>query len=190
MFYEACAGFGESGEHSVEKALVDLGLFSLQDKDKVSLTKTPKLDRSDGGKEVKERATKRKLPFTVGTNGDQKDSDTGTAVPHPTLKPWLLAAHRVQSAANPQGSAVPNSLCFLIEGRGTWTRGWRTALLHMCTPVLSDVCRWRKPWVCEETPPSFSSCLFSLFLIIPVQELWLGQAMEQGLLVRTWKTRE
>ncbi|PKU33493.1 ankyrin repeat domain-containing protein 11 [Limosa lapponica baueri] len=47
------------------------------DKDKVSLTKTPKLDRSDGGKEVKERATKRKLPFTVGTNGDQKDSDTG-----------------------------------------------------------------------------------------------------------------
>lgn len=51
--------------------------FSSQDKDKVSLTKTPKLDRSDGGKEVKERATKRKLPFTVGTNGDQKDSDTG-----------------------------------------------------------------------------------------------------------------
>uniref|UniRef100_A0A7N4NSV5 Ankyrin repeat domain containing 11 n=1 Tax=Sarcophilus harrisii TaxID=9305 RepID=A0A7N4NSV5_SARHA len=47
-----------------------------KDKDKVSLTKTPKLDRSDGGKEVKERATKRKLPFTVGTNGDQKDSDT------------------------------------------------------------------------------------------------------------------
>uniref|UniRef100_A0ACB8EB84 Ankyrin repeat domain-containing protein 11 n=1 Tax=Sphaerodactylus townsendi TaxID=933632 RepID=A0ACB8EB84_9SAUR len=52
-------------------------LCLLLDKDKVSLTKTPKLDRSDGGKEVKERATKRKLPFTVGTNGDQKDSDTG-----------------------------------------------------------------------------------------------------------------
>lgn len=51
--------------------------FPSQDKDKVSLTKTPKLDRSDGGKEVKERTTKRKLPFTVGTNGDQKDSDTG-----------------------------------------------------------------------------------------------------------------
>ncbi|KAJ7409969.1 ankyrin repeat domain-containing protein 11 [Willisornis vidua] len=50
------------------------------DKDKVSLTKTPKLDRSDGGKEVKERATKRKLPFTVGTNGDQKDSDTEQVV--------------------------------------------------------------------------------------------------------------
>uniref|UniRef100_A0A8B9IFB4 Uncharacterized protein n=1 Tax=Anser cygnoides TaxID=8845 RepID=A0A8B9IFB4_ANSCY len=41
-----------------------LSPFSSQDKDKVSLTKTPKLDRSDGGKEVKERATKRKLPFT------------------------------------------------------------------------------------------------------------------------------
>ncbi|KAM6223298.1 ankyrin repeat domain-containing protein 11 [Rhynchocyon petersi] len=47
-----------------------------KDKDKVSLTKTPKLDRSDGGKEVRERATKRKLPFTIGANGEQKDSDT------------------------------------------------------------------------------------------------------------------
>ncbi|XP_047702146.1 ankyrin repeat domain-containing protein 11 isoform X2 [Prionailurus viverrinus] len=47
-----------------------------KDKDKVSLTKTPKLDRGDGGKEVRERATKRKLPFTVGANGEQKDSDT------------------------------------------------------------------------------------------------------------------
>ncbi|XP_027629266.1 ankyrin repeat domain-containing protein 11 isoform X3 [Tupaia chinensis] len=47
-----------------------------KDKDKVSLSKTPKLDRSDGGKEVRERATKRKLPFTVGANGEQKDSDT------------------------------------------------------------------------------------------------------------------
>lgn len=47
-----------------------------KDKDKVSLTKTPKLDRGDGGKEVRERTTKRKLPFTVGANGEQKDSDT------------------------------------------------------------------------------------------------------------------
>ncbi|XP_012891122.1 PREDICTED: ankyrin repeat domain-containing protein 11 isoform X1 [Dipodomys ordii] len=47
-----------------------------KDKDKVSLAKTPKLDRSDGGKEVRERATKRKLPFTAGANGEQKDSDT------------------------------------------------------------------------------------------------------------------
>ncbi|XP_034972811.1 ankyrin repeat domain-containing protein 11 isoform X1 [Zootoca vivipara] len=69
-----------------------------KDKDKVSLTKTPKLDRSDGGKEVKERATKRKLPFTVGTNGDQKDSDTEKQGPErkrikkepATRKPSLL----------------------------------------------------------------------------------------------------
>lgn len=39
--------------------------------------KTPKLDRSDGVKEMKEKASKRKLPFTTGANGDQKDSDTG-----------------------------------------------------------------------------------------------------------------
>uniref|UniRef100_A0A8C6YNA5 Ankyrin repeat domain-containing protein 11 n=1 Tax=Nothoprocta perdicaria TaxID=30464 RepID=A0A8C6YNA5_NOTPE len=69
-----------------------------KDKDKVSLTKTPKLDRNDGGKEVKERATKRKLPFTVGTNGDQKDSDTEKQGPErkrikkepATRKPGLL----------------------------------------------------------------------------------------------------
>ncbi|XP_018608104.2 ankyrin repeat domain-containing protein 11 isoform X2 [Scleropages formosus] len=45
-------------------------------KDKVSSNKTPKLDRSDGIKEMKEKAPKRKLPFTVGANGDQKDSDS------------------------------------------------------------------------------------------------------------------
>lgn len=39
--------------------------------------KTPKLDRSDGVKEMKEKASKRKLPFTAGANGDQKDSDSG-----------------------------------------------------------------------------------------------------------------
>lgn len=42
--------------------------------------KTPKLDRSDGVKEMKEKASKRKLPFTTGANGDQKDSDTGKTV--------------------------------------------------------------------------------------------------------------
>uniref|UniRef100_A0A673X7P8 Ankyrin repeat domain-containing protein 11 n=1 Tax=Salmo trutta TaxID=8032 RepID=A0A673X7P8_SALTR len=45
-------------------------------KDKVLSNKTPKLDRSDGVKEMKEKASKRKLPFTVGANGDQKDSDS------------------------------------------------------------------------------------------------------------------
>ncbi|MEQ2200275.1 hypothetical protein XENOCAPTIV_026519 [Xenoophorus captivus] len=45
--------------------------------DKVLTNKTPKLDRSDGVKEMKEKAPKRKLPFTAGANGDQKDSDSG-----------------------------------------------------------------------------------------------------------------
>ncbi|XP_037545746.1 ankyrin repeat domain-containing protein 11 isoform X2 [Nematolebias whitei] len=45
-------------------------------KDKVLSNKTPKLDRSDGVKEMKEKAPKRKLPFTTGANGDQKDSDS------------------------------------------------------------------------------------------------------------------
>ncbi|MCJ8747414.1 hypothetical protein PDJAM_G00153190 [Pangasius djambal] len=47
-----------------------------KDKDKGSSNKTPKLDRSDGVKDMKEKAPKRKLPFTVGANGDQKDSDS------------------------------------------------------------------------------------------------------------------
>lgn len=47
-----------------------------KDKDKSSSNKTPKLDRSDGVKDMKEKAPKRKLPFTVGANGDQKDSDS------------------------------------------------------------------------------------------------------------------
>ncbi len=42
--------------------------------------KTPKLDRSDGVKEMKEKAPKRKLPFTAGANGDQKDSDSGRRI--------------------------------------------------------------------------------------------------------------
>ncbi|KAJ8252681.1 hypothetical protein COCON_G00219930 [Conger conger] len=50
-----------------------------KDKDKISSNKTPKLDRSDGVKEMKEKASKRKLPFTVGANGDQKDSDSAKA---------------------------------------------------------------------------------------------------------------
>lgn len=62
-----------------------------KDKDKVSLTKTPKLDRSDGTKEVRERATKRKLPFTVGANGEQKDSDTdaSSSVHVVVLQGWV-----------------------------------------------------------------------------------------------------
>lgn len=50
--------------------------------DKVLSNKTPKLDRSDGVKEMKEKASKRKLPFSAGANGDQKDSDSGKRTPH------------------------------------------------------------------------------------------------------------
>nr|XP_023694073.1 ankyrin repeat domain-containing protein 11-like isoform X1 [Paramormyrops kingsleyae]XP_023694074.1 ankyrin repeat domain-containing protein 11-like isoform X1 [Paramormyrops kingsleyae]XP_023694075.1 ankyrin repeat domain-containing protein 11-like isoform X1 [Paramormyrops kingsleyae] len=46
-----------------------------KDKDKISSNKTLKLERSDGGKEMKEKAPKRKLSFTVGTNGE-RDSDS------------------------------------------------------------------------------------------------------------------
>ncbi|KAJ8343731.1 hypothetical protein SKAU_G00310600 [Synaphobranchus kaupii] len=60
-----------------------------KDKDKISSNKTPKLDRSDGVKEMKEKAPKRKLPFTVGANGDHKDSDSGL---RPFMCHWLLAA--------------------------------------------------------------------------------------------------
>lgn len=51
-------------------------LTLFQDKDKISSNKTLKLERSDGGKEMKEKAPKRKLSFTVGTNGE-RDSDSG-----------------------------------------------------------------------------------------------------------------
>ncbi|XP_070617860.1 ankyrin repeat domain-containing protein 11 isoform X2 [Erythrolamprus reginae] len=71
----ACSKTPQPDDFSLSNNMVEKQT-GKKDKDKVSLTKTPKLDRSDGGKEVKERATKRKLPFTVGTNGDQKDSDT------------------------------------------------------------------------------------------------------------------
>ncbi|XP_036087446.1 ankyrin repeat domain-containing protein 11 isoform X2 [Rousettus aegyptiacus] len=70
-----CSKTPQQEEFSLSNDMVEKQT-GKKDKDKVSLTKTPKLDRSDGGKEVRERATKRKLPFTVGANGEQKDSDT------------------------------------------------------------------------------------------------------------------
>ncbi|KAM6430601.1 ankyrin repeat domain-containing protein 11 isoform 2-T5 [Liasis olivaceus] len=92
-----CSKTPQSEDFSLSNNMVEKQT-GKKDKDKVSLTKTPKLDRSDGGKEVKERATKRKLPFTVGTNGDQKDSDTEKQGPErkrikkepATRKPSLL----------------------------------------------------------------------------------------------------
>ncbi|MEE6499803.1 hypothetical protein FKM82_003587 [Ascaphus truei] len=70
-----CSKAPQPGEFALSYDMVEKQT-GKKDKDKVSLNKTPKLDRNDGGKEVKEKTTKRKLPFTVGTNGDQKDSDT------------------------------------------------------------------------------------------------------------------
>ncbi|CAN2389460.1 Ankyrin repeat domain-containing protein 11 [Pristimantis euphronides] len=67
-----CSKTPQSEEFSLSYDMVEKQT-GKKDKDKVSLNKTPKLDRSDGGKE---KTTKRKLPFSVGTNGDQKDSDT------------------------------------------------------------------------------------------------------------------
>uniref|UniRef100_A0A2K5QYQ1 Uncharacterized protein n=1 Tax=Cebus imitator TaxID=2715852 RepID=A0A2K5QYQ1_CEBIM len=43
-------------------------------KDKASLTKTPKLERGDGGKEARGRAGPQKLSSTAGADAEQKDS--------------------------------------------------------------------------------------------------------------------
>ncbi|XP_067905360.1 ankyrin repeat domain-containing protein 11 isoform X2 [Heterodontus francisci] len=70
-----------------------------KDKEKISCNKTPKLDRSDGGKEVKEKASKRKLPFTIGVNSsDQKDSDTDRTPKHPSQS--ILGQKRTPSSAS------------------------------------------------------------------------------------------
>ncbi|KAJ8249211.1 hypothetical protein GJAV_G00232360 [Gymnothorax javanicus] len=47
-----------------------------KDKEKLSSNKTPKLDRSDAVREMKEKTPKRKLPFSVGANGEQRESDS------------------------------------------------------------------------------------------------------------------
>ncbi|XP_069491690.1 ankyrin repeat domain-containing protein 11 [Ambystoma mexicanum] len=70
-----CSKTPQSEDFSLSNDMVEKQT-GKKDKEKVSLNKTPKLDRNDGGKEVKEKATKRKLPFTIGANGEQKDSDT------------------------------------------------------------------------------------------------------------------
>lgn len=78
----------------------------LQDKDKGSSNKTPKLDRSDGVKEMKEKAPKRKLPFTVGANGDQKDSDSGKGAGPALRRALWVAGSRVSFCVFVSSSAV------------------------------------------------------------------------------------
>lgn len=74
---------------------------------------------------MRERATKRKLPFTVGANGEQKDSDTGTrqgplfpslALPGLTLNPWKSLA---VAAAPAFAVMVPPSWALVIN-RKAW----------------------------------------------------------------------
>lgn len=58
---------------------------------------------------MRERTTKRKLPFTVGANGEQKDSDTGTSPRLPLAVAWFpLAVEPDQS----------------IPGYAQWGRDW------------------------------------------------------------------
>ncbi|KAL0613786.1 Ankyrin repeat domain-containing protein 12, partial [Plecturocebus cupreus] len=55
------------------------GLLFLMSKDKIaSYSKTPKIDRSDVSKEMKEKSSmKRKLPFTISpSRNEERDSDT------------------------------------------------------------------------------------------------------------------
>ena len=84
-----CSRTPQQEERSVSSDMVEKQP-GKKDKDKVSLTKTPKLDHSDGG-QVRERAPKRKLPFTVGANGEQKDSDTdaSSSVHAVVLQGWF-----------------------------------------------------------------------------------------------------
>ncbi|XP_034048022.1 ankyrin repeat domain-containing protein 11 isoform X2 [Thalassophryne amazonica] len=74
-------------------------------KDKVLSNKTPKLDRSDGVKEMKEKASKRKLPFTAGANGDQKDSDSEKQGPE--RKRIKKEPTNTRKAALPFGMGMP-----------------------------------------------------------------------------------
>ncbi|XP_061620097.1 ankyrin repeat domain-containing protein 11 isoform X2 [Phyllopteryx taeniolatus] len=74
-------------------------------KEKVSSNKTPKLDRSDGVKEMKEKASKRKLPFTTGPNGDQKDSDSEK--PGPERKRIKKEPTNTRKAGLPFGMGMP-----------------------------------------------------------------------------------
>ncbi|XP_023595814.1 ankyrin repeat domain-containing protein 12 isoform X3 [Trichechus manatus latirostris] len=71
-------------------------------KDKIaSYSKTPKIDRSDVGKEIKEKSSmKRKLPFTISpSRNEERDSDTDSDPGH-TSENWgerLISSYRTYS---------------------------------------------------------------------------------------------
>ncbi|KAG8508160.1 Ankyrin repeat domain-containing protein 11, partial [Galemys pyrenaicus] len=81
---------------------------SFQDKDRAPLTKTPKPERGDGGREVRERAGKRKLPVPAGADGEHRDSDTGTAMPPAQSTSWHCKAGSLLEAPRPE-MEVPRS---------------------------------------------------------------------------------
>ncbi|XP_051787620.1 ankyrin repeat domain-containing protein 11 isoform X1 [Erpetoichthys calabaricus] len=93
-------GGGSKTPQSEDFPVTDMVEKQSGKKDKVSLNKTPKLDRNEGGKDIKDKAPKRKLPFTVGANGDPKDSDSDSD-PGLSSEAWdhqcaatSLSAHR------------------------------------------------------------------------------------------------
>lgn len=55
---------------------------------------------------MRERVTKRKLPFTVGANGEQKDSDTGTSLGL-TLYPRRSLAVAISPVCAAQPRVIP-----------------------------------------------------------------------------------
>ncbi|XP_036274485.1 ankyrin repeat domain-containing protein 12 isoform X4 [Pipistrellus kuhlii] len=71
----------DSDSNMVEKP------YGRKSKDKIaSYSRTPKIDRSDVGKEVKEKSSmKRKLPFTISpSRNEERDSDTDSTPNHPS----------------------------------------------------------------------------------------------------------
>lgn len=85
---------------------------------------------------MRERVTKRKLPFTVGANGEQKDSDTGTRLDL-TLYPWRSLAVAIAPVCALQPRAKP------IRARdrplGDGSLDTKLARLHMPWVYFSEV---------------------------------------------------
>nr|XP_019568151.1 PREDICTED: ankyrin repeat domain-containing protein 12 isoform X1 [Rhinolophus sinicus] len=86
----------DSDSNMVEKP------YGRKSKDKIaSYSKTPKIDRSDVGKEMKEKSSmKRKLPFTISpSRNEERDSDTDSDPGH-TSENWgerLISSYRTYS---------------------------------------------------------------------------------------------
>ncbi|XP_012601449.1 ankyrin repeat domain-containing protein 12 isoform X1 [Microcebus murinus] len=85
----------DSDSNMVEKP------YGRKSKDKIaSYSKTPKIDRSDVGKEMKEKSMKRKLPFSISpSRNEERDSDTDSDPGH-TSENWgerLISSYRTYS---------------------------------------------------------------------------------------------